>query len=254
MATNPQATVQLPPPYQSLQPLSSSAHAGFGMLTERTTLEFARTMNVIPLVTDEIRDAQRHYPIVFSTGDTSMPLALVGLTEGQNQFIEADGTWRKGCYIPAYIRRYPFVLARLSPDAAEMTLCFDDTSPEIGEGRGSALFANGEASDVTKNILKFCEDYEQAMGRTRFFAEELKKADLLMDGEVTIQNDNMAQPAVYRGFRMVSEQKILDLRGDQARKLVQNGALPLIYAHLMSLSLITQLFAEGQQQQAMQLQ
>jgi hypothetical protein len=250
MASNPQATVQLPPPYKSLAPLSSSTHASFGMVTDRTSLHFARGMNVIPLVTDEIRDAQRYYPIVFSTGDISMPLALVGLREGHNQFIEADGSWRKGCYIPAYVRRYPFVLARLRADSQEMTLCFDDSYPEIGEGIGSALFANGETTEVTKNILKFCEDYEQAMARTRFFAEELGKHELLMDGEVTIQNEGMAQPAVYRGFRMVSEKKVLDLRGDQARKLVQNGALPLIYAHLMSLSLIRELFTETMQQQA----
>lgn len=250
MASKVEAAVQLPPPYKSLTPLSSSTHAKFGMLTERTSLEFMRNMNVVPLVSDEIRDAQRHYPIVFSTGEMAMPLALVGLKEGENLFLEPDGTWRKGCYIPAYVRRYPFVLARLRPDTPEMTLCFDDTSNEIGESVGSPFFENGESSEVTRNILKFCEDYEQALARTRFFSEELARHELLMDGEVSIQNDQMPQPQTFRGFRMVSDQKILDLRGDQARKLVQNGALPLIYAHLMSLTLISQLFAESLEKQA----
>jgi hypothetical protein len=72
--------------------------------------------------------------------------------------------------------------------------------------------------------------------------EELTKLDLLMDGEVTIQREGLAQPAVYRGFRMVDEQKLQSLRGDQARKMVQSGLMGLIYAHLFSLSLISPLF------------
>ena len=67
--------------------------------------------------------------------------------------------------------------------------------------------------------------------------------DLLIDGEVTIQPDGAAQPFIYRGFRMVDEEKLRELRGDQLRKINQNGMLPLIMAHLFSLSLMRDLFA-----------
>jgi hypothetical protein len=66
--------------------------------------------------------------------------------------------------------------------------------------------------------------------------EELVKADLLMDGEVAIQPEGFDQPFVYRGFRMVDEEKLRNMRGDELRKMNQNGMLPLIYAHLFSLS------------------
>lgn len=244
MASNPQAPTQsLPPLYKSLMPLSSTAHADFG-LRPRTDLKFAQGFHAIPITVDEFAMAQRNYPIVFSSGEANAPLALVGLSEGQNAYLSAEGEWRSGYYVPAYIRRYPFLLARLRADTQELTLCFDDTYSDIGAGTGDALFDGTEASEVTKNVLNFCEQYEQSMARTKAFVDELIKSELLMDGEVTIQQDGMAKPAVYRGFRMVSEDKVKDLRGDQARKLIQNGALPLIYAHMFSLSLIRDVFAE----------
>ena len=84
--------------------------------------------------------------------------------------------------------------------------------------------------------------FEQAIERTRQFMAELEKLDLIIDGEVTIQQPNMAQPAVYRGFRMISEEKFQNIRGDQARAMVKNGMMGLIYAHLFSLSQIAGLF------------
>lgn len=249
MATNPQAAQQLPPLYNSIMPLSSSTHAGLGM-KPREDLRNTAGFHAIPITVDEFQMAQRHYPIVFSTGEASAPLALVGLSEGQNAFLTSDGKWRDGFYIPAYIRRYPFILARLRPDSEELTLCFDDSCPDFAEDAGEALFKDGETTQITKNILAFCEQYEQSMARTKAFVDDLVKGDFLMEGEVSIQQAGMEQPAVYRGFKMVSEDKIRDLRGDQARKLIQNGMLPLIYAHLLSLSLIREVYAEVSQLKA----
>ena len=51
------------------------------------------------------------------------------------------------------------------------------------------------------------------------------------------------QPFVYRAFQMINEEKLADLRGDQLRKISKNGMLPLLYAHLFSLSLMREVFA-----------
>jgi hypothetical protein len=134
------------------------------------------------------------------------------------------------------------MLARLSPDTDDLSLCFDETSEQIADGAGDPLFVDGQPSDTTRAVLNFCEQFEQAVARTRNFIEELTKLNLLMDGEVTIQRDGLAEPAVYRGFRMVDETRVQALRGDQTRKLVQSGMMGLIYAHLFSLSLISPLF------------
>ena len=240
MASQPPAN-QLPLFYNSLAPLSSQLHPSHG-LKPRGDLGFTRGTHAIPVTVDEFPLAQRSYPIVFGVGDNPAPLALVGLQEGENLYLGADDQWDANAYVPAFVRRYPFMLARLTPESQELSLCFDDTAGIVVDNEGEKLFAGTDPSETTKSILQFCEQFEQAVLRTRSFMEELTKLDLLMDGEVTIQRDGLAQPAVYRGFRMVDEQKLQNLRGDQARKMVQSGLMGLIYAHLFSLSLISPLF------------
>ncbi|MBC7505955.1 MAG: SapC family protein [Sandarakinorhabdus sp.] len=242
MASTPANQDQtLPLFYKSLVPLSSQTHATFG-LKNRETLEFTRHTHAVPVTVDEFSTCQRSFPIVFGMGEAAAPLGLLGLQEGQNLYLDADGQWEATAYVPAFIRRYPFMLARLAPDSQDLSLCFDDMSGQIEDGAGTPLFIDGQPSDTTTNCLNFCEQFEQAVMRTRNFIEELTKLNLLMDGEVTIQREGLAEPAVYRGFRMVDEAKLQGLRGDQARKLVQNGMMGLIYAHLFSLGLISPLF------------
>jgi hypothetical protein len=206
--------------------------------------------HAIPLTIEEFVSASRNFPIIFSAGDTPVPLALMGMNEGVNVFMDEEGKFTQPVYLPAYIRRYPFMLARLRPDNDELTLCFDPTSDALGEFKkeGQALFDGTEPTDTTKDILKFCEDFEQAGARTQAFVDELKKYDLLMEGEVAIQQEGKETPYVYRGFQMVNEEKLRDMRGDELRKMSQNGMLPLIYAHLFSLNLVRDVFAMQVQQ------
>ena len=241
MASTPATEQTLPLFYGSLVPLSSQLHPTHG-LKPRTSLEFTRHTHAVPVTVDEFVIVQRYYPIVFGVGDAPAPLALIGLQEGNNLFLDADGNWEKNAYVPAFIRRYPFMLARLTPDTEDLSLCFDDSAGQLAAGEGEPLFAGTEPTATTKGILQFCEQFEQAVVRTRNFMEELTKLDLLQDGEVTINREGLAQPAVYRGFRMIAEDKLQGLRGDQARKLVQSGLMGLAYAHLFSLSLISPLF------------
>jgi len=243
MASTPASPIEqsLPLFYGGLVPLSSQLHPTHG-LKPRSDLAFSRKTHAIPVTVDEFAIVQRFYPIVFGLGDNPAPLALVGLQEGSNLYLGADDQWEAGQYIPAFVRRYPFMLARLSPQSDDLSLCFDDTAGQIVADEGEPLFNGTEPTDTTKSVLAFCEQFEQAVMRTRAFMEELAKLDLLMDGEVTIQREGLAEPAVYRGFRMIAEDRLQDLRGDQARKLVKSGMLGLGYAHLFSLSLISGLF------------
>lgn len=242
MATAPQP--QLPLFYNGLEPLSSELHADY-RIRPATSAAFLSTQHAIPVTIDEFALVQRYMPIVFSAGDDAIPIALMGLNEGVNVFVDEEGKLVEDTfYVPAYIRRYPYLLARLRPDAQELSLCFDPTSDTIGKfDDGDPLFVDGQPSEVTKNILQFNEQFEQAGARTAQFMKELKEADLLMDGEVSIQQDGQAQPFVYRGFQMVNEEKLSDLRGDQLRKMTKSGMLPLLYAHLFSLSLMREVFA-----------
>lgn len=238
------ASAPLPLFYKGLEPLSSESHAAF-KIRPQTTAPFLIDQHAIPLTVDEFPLVQRFMPIVFTLGEDAIPIALMGLNEGVNVFVDAEGKLtEENFYVPAYIRRYPYMLARLRPDAQELSLCFDPTAESIGAFEdGDALFENGQPSEVTKNILEFNRTFEEAGQRSQQFMRDLREMDLLEDGEVSIQQDGYPQPFVYRGFQMVNEKKLVELRGDQLRKISQNGMLPLIYAHLFSLSLMREIFA-----------
>jgi hypothetical protein len=248
MATQPPATNNLPIFYGALEPLSSQLHGDYRSRPAETAPHLVST-HAVPITVDEFVSTQRFCPIVFSTGDNPVPLALMGLNEGVNVFVDAEGRPVGEMYVPAYVRRYPFMLARLQPEGQELSLCFDPTSDLVGRfDEGAALFEDGKPTEATNNVLKFCEEFEISAQRTVAFVTELKASELLMDGEVSIQPAGVEQPFVYRGFQMVNEEKIRDLRGDELRKMNQNGMLPLIMAHLFSLTLMRDIFAKQMQQ------
>ncbi|WP_404367608.1 SapC family protein [Sphingomonas sp. MMS24-J45] len=240
MASAPQS---LPLFYNTLEPLSSETHAAF-KLRVQDRAKFLVGQHAIPITVDEFVAAQRTLPIVFTTGDDAIPIALMGLNEGVNVFIEDDGKMiDEPVYVPAYVRRYPFMLARLRPDAEELSLCFDPTADTLGAFEdGEALFEDGKPTEIVQNILTFNEQFEQAGARTANFMTELRELGLLMDGEVTLQMQGFEQPFVYRGFQMINEEKLNDLRGDQLRKIQKSGLLALIYAHMFSLAALPQVF------------
>lgn len=243
MATAP-APANLPLFYKDLVPLSSVDHADFHA-RPLDNAEFLVGQHAIPLTSDEFVSACRFFPIVFSAGDNPVPLALMGLNEGINTFVDDEGKLLNPVYVPAYVRRYPFLLARLQPDSEDLSLCFDPTSGALGKfDEGDALFVDGQPSEQVQAVLEFCKNFEESGQRTGLFMDELKKADLLMDGEVAIQQEGNDKPYVYRGFQMVDENKLRELRGDVLRKLMQNGILGLIFAHLFSLQLMREVFAE----------
>ncbi len=233
----------LPLFYKELLPLNSKEH-GSWKSKGLDSASFMKDQHAVPVTVDEFVSASRFYPIIFSAGDNSVPLALMGMNEGVNVFVNDEGIFNNATYVPAYIRRYPFILAKLNPDSQELSLCFDPSAEAIGDFKeGETLFEGEKPAEATDRILKFCEDFEQAGARTQSFMDQLNESDLLMEGEVSIQQNGTDKPFVYRGFKMVDENKLRDLRGDELRKLNQNGMLPLLHAHLFSLQLMRDIFA-----------
>ena len=242
MASAPQAN--LPLFYNDLMPLNSRDHGNYkSRQTDQAT--WLAGQHAVPLTAEEFVEASRNYPIIFASGEGSVPLALMGLNEGVNVFLDEESRLRENVYVPAYVRRYPFLLAKLSPESEELSLCFDPTSDLVGELEDGAALFDGEAPTAsTQGLLEFCKQFEEAGQRTQNFIAELEKHELLMDGEVAIQQEGQEQPFVYRGFKMVDEAKLRELRGDVLRTFNQSGILALIYAHLFSLQLIREIFGK----------
>lgn len=243
MASAPQPT--LPLFYNDLMPLNSRDHANW-----RTrgidSADFLKSAHAIPITVDEFIEAQRDLPIVFSAGEDPLPLALMGLNEGINSYVGDNGKINDPVYLPAYIRRYPFMLAKLTPEATELSLCFDPTADSIGAfSEGEPLFAeDGQPSANTQRILEFCDSFEQAGQRTKAFIDELKTHDLLMDGEIAITlNDKPDQSYTYRGFQMINQDKLREISGEQLATWNKNGFLAIVHAHLFSLDQMRKIFS-----------
>ncbi|ALE16749.1 Peptide transport system permease protein sapC [Altererythrobacter epoxidivorans] len=243
MASAPQP--QLPVFYNDLMPLNSRDHKGWKS-TQLNDATFFGTSHAVPITVEEFVDAQRSFPIVFTSGEGALPIALMGLNEGVNTFVGEDGKLTEDVYVPAYVRRYPYMLARLRPDSDDLSLCFDPSAGVVGEfDEGNELFdAEGKPTEFTNGVMEFCRNFEEAGVRTQNFMADLAKHDLLMDGEIAItRNDDPERPFVYRGFRMVDENKLRELPTEVLEELNKSGALMMIHAHLFSLNLMRVIFA-----------
>lgn len=242
MASAPQP--QLPLFYKDLLPLNSRDHADWKAGT-LDSAEYLSVTHAIPVTSDEFVDAQRHFPIVFTSGENPLPIALFGLNEGVNTFVGDDMKINEAIYLPAYARRYPFILAKLQPGNDDMSLCFDPVPGLLGKfDEGLALFDDaGQPTEYTQGVLDFCRRFEEAGQRTKLFMEELEKLNILMDGEIAITRGDMPDtPFIYRGFRMVDENKLRELSAEKLEELSKNGMLMLIHAHLFSLNLMRTIF------------
>ena len=222
----------LPLFYRSVRPLDSARDAGTVVKTA-SDFSFARATNAVPLNAVEYIYALRHYPIVFSDSAPLMTLAVLGIREDANLFVDAHGEWRKGAYIPAYVRRYPFIFIAGS-EADKYTLGIDERAPHVGADGGAPLFVNGQPSEPLKHALAFCSEYQTHIKLTQDFCEAVKKRDLLVGQNANFEFKS-GERARIQGFQVIDEAKFRALPDDVILEWRRNGYLPLIFAHLFSM-------------------
>jgi hypothetical protein len=163
-----------------------------------------------------------------------MSVALLGFRQNENLYTEASGKW-DARYIPAYVRRYPFIFSEVNPE--QLVLCVDEECSGFNTaGEGEPLFdAEGNASSFVNNIVQFMQGYQVDFLRTRSFIEHLQQLDLLKEStaQVTL---NTGEEFVINGIWMVDEAKLAALSDENQLQLAKSGELARIYAHLFSLS------------------
>lgn len=234
---HPTTSIPVPQFYRFVTPLISRLHRRLSYEAPvQPDYQFAARANLAALTVDEFPIALTEFPIVFSKAEDSLPMALLGDPKvAHNQFVNPDGNWREGGYIPAVIRRYPFLLARLDDDADEASLCFDGACTWLrAQDEGNLFNAEDEATPTTQAILDFCRRFETAVRRTHAFVEELREFELLVD--LRIGGDADGNGAVsLPGFQMVDEERLRQLRAEQLRRLMLSGSQGRIFAHLFSL-------------------
>ena len=225
--------------YSNPEPLSSETHGKIGLRRTDSPFAFAAKSQIVPLTVTEFTLASLSYPIIFA-GERRQPLAVMGVNNDSNMFIQANGLFEPGMYIPAYIRRYPFVLAA---DAAneQLVVCIDRGASMLGDLPDLPFFdPAGQPTEYTKGCIQFCNDFETENRRTESFVALLNELDLLETRKQTYTPNNpdgtAGQPQEIAEYFAVSEDRLKALPDAKLRELMENGALPQIYAHLISLN------------------
>lgn len=231
--TGAQAPAQnLPLFYKNPVPLDKDAHAKWGLQKE-FGFGFTKGVNAVPVNLIEMPQICHFYPIAFSPEGNATPVAIMGLRDNENLFVKPDGTWEEGVYIPAYIRRYPFIFSEVQ-NSDTLTLCVDADSSVVKDGGDQPFFdKDGKPSDLSNNALEFCKSYHGAAQQTLEFSKALAKSGLLVQREAQI---NVAgnRRISFSGFHIIDEQKLAALDEKTFLEWRAKGWLPFLYAHLFS--------------------
>lgn len=230
-----------PPMYGELLPLDREVHKNLKLDTTQTVVSRVADQNSVFLAAVEFADACKEYPIVFVRAGAApdggkpaiAPLAVLGLRAGSNLFVEGD-QWT-GSYVPAYVRRYPFVMARLDDKSDNLAVCYDTKWPAFNETTGEALFKDGQPTEFLMNAKSFLENFEQEAERTRLICNLLQDLDLLqeMRFEATLPNGEKFD---VEGFLALDEKKYAELPDDKVLQLHRNGLIAMIEMHRLSLT------------------
>ena len=223
--------------YSQPEPLSVDLHGALGVNAGEKPYAFVAASHIVPLTVTEFAPGALSYPVVF-LGDNKQPCAVMGLRQGENLYIDMAGDFRPEAYIPAYVRRYPFVFAN-DDTQNRMILCVDRAAPFLVEGGETPLFENGEPSAYVNQAMEFCNNFEQERARTDSFVKLLTDLDLFETREANFTPRNpdgsAGTPQKLAEYFAISEEKLKALPAEKLVELRDNGALGQIYAHLVSL-------------------
>lgn len=219
--------------YRQPRPLSASLDAGRS-LKAASDFEFARGTNSVVVNANEFPFAMRSYPIVFSTSEPRAAIAVLGLADNENLFLTEEGGWRADFYIPAYVRRYPFILIE-QPGTSNLLLCIDEGAGLLGEEGERRLFRDGAPTEHVQNALKFCSEFHAHNHATREFVRALAIQGLLTPNEARITM-NSGRQMTLRGFEVIDEAKFNALPDDIFLDWRRRGWLHLAWCHFMSMA------------------
>lgn len=244
MENTPGAPVSPPPLtgnvlfYQQPEPLSAEAHGHLGVKQIAHPFGFLAAAHAVPITVTEFGMVAGCYPVIF-VGDDKTPIAVMGVRQGQNLYVDANGQPEQDYYVPAFARRYPFVFAA-DQGSDQLLLCIDRQAPMVSDAPEVPFFVNGEASEFTNNAIEFCKEFERQRRATTDFIALMTKMDLFEQKSVSFQprdpqGNQVGEPQKIADYWAIDEAKLNALSDEQFLELKNNGAFGAIYAHMVSL-------------------
>ncbi|RZL31099.1 MAG: SapC family protein [Rubrivivax sp.] len=235
--------------YDDVVALNREQHRTLKLAPPAQPFAFARETNSVLIAASELPLAALDFPCVFiEAADGHSLAALVGLRDHENLFVQPDGSWARSSYLPAFFRRYPFVLAEGDGDA-DITVCLDRACPGLNTDKGEALFeADGQETPWLEEIKRFLLNFRQEMQASRDFANQLAALELLQDGVIEYTLDGLK--STLRGFKTVNEARLRALDAATLQDLAVKGWLGWAYAHLLSVQQVQRLAARLDERRA----
>lgn len=216
------------------EPLDPGRHAQL-RVSDGRDFSFVKALHTIPLSAVEFMPSARHYPIIFAGESDVHPVALLGLQPGQNLFVGRNGFWKEGCYVPAIVRRAPFVLLQDNRGGQNgVNLCLDVESPLVSKNRGTPLFEDGKPTATVAKMATFAASFSKEQARTQSFVNACRDLDLLIERQMEITLGT-GQKIVFSGFRILDEEKMRGMDDETALTWHRRGWSALAFAHFLSL-------------------
>lgn len=221
--------------YEKVVALNSEVHRSLKFDTTQVNFSFVRDTTAVLIAVTEFAEAGREYPIVFIRGQDQQlrPVVLLGVRDGENLFVDSTGRWNCA-YIPAFVRRYPFVLGK-GTEPEQLVVCIDESCLALNTERGEPLMdATGQPQPILQNALQFLQNFLHEFARTEALTKQLDELGLFVKQGVRF---DAADGAVFQinDFYTIDEAKFNQIDDEALPPLFRSGAMGLGYLHLASM-------------------
>ena len=227
--------------FKTPEPVNPEKHARL-KLSGVPNYRYAAAEIVTPFVSGEMWQVAREFITVFPLQAEALPLAILGTETGVNSYVGTGNPPWWGRYVPAHLRRYPFILAPRAADAGDaadqqrFTLCLDAAAPQLNATEGRPLFNDdGQPSELLLEVEQALTGLQQDLALTQALVKQIDAAGLLVEHTLAVQR-NGREPVAFNGFRVVDQAKLRSCAPELLAALARTGALDLVYAHIGSLS------------------
>lgn len=214
--------------------MSKEQHGGLGISRPEKPYSFCANVRALPITVSEIPAAMKDYPIVLMSAENPIPLAIVGVSDDTNLFVDEQGLWEDNRYIPGYVRRYPFGVAG-ETGSDRMAIVIDAAFSGLSAGGDQPLFENDQPSEATQQAIEFCKTFERDRAMTEEFGKRLLSYDIVHGQTAQYTPTNQSEPQAFAQYFGVDEAKFNELSDEQYMEMRKSGMLAIIYAMIMSM-------------------